>query len=76
MMKAVDTAGAFYRISTGGLANLFVAAHALADQSDNYEDRTDFQIASFLYIIATLLIFFATAGVILLIVRKVVSRKP
>lgn len=53
------------------LATLAIAAN----QSDNYEERTDYQIAFFLYGLAPLLFFFAVAGAILFIVRKVLSNK-
>jgi len=52
-----------------------LAGSTIADFSENYEARADYQIAFFFYSVAPLLFFLALAAAILFIVRKIVSTK-
>lgn len=70
-----ETALILYRSSTQSAAYSFLAGSTIADFSENYEARADYQIAFFFYSVAPLLFFLALAAAILFIVRKIVSTK-
>jgi len=52
-----------------------IAGSKLADLSENYEARADYQVAFFFYSFAALLLFLFLAAAILFIMQKIVSIK-